>query len=64
MQTVGSNTKLCVTCAMYDGPRVPKEHFVDFEQFSCGKCYARFPQGIDVKPCYSCSAWTKWAALR
>lgn len=31
MQTVGSNTKLRVTCAMYDGSRVPKEHFVDFE---------------------------------
>lgn len=29
MQTVGSNTKLCVTCAMYNGSRVPKEHFVN-----------------------------------
>ena len=64
MVTVGANTKLCVTCAMYDGPRIPNLSFVNYNQSSCGKCYARHPQGVDVKPTYSCSVWTKWAALR
>lgn len=64
MQTVGGDTKLCATCAMYNGPRVPNGYFVVFEQFSCGKCYARHLQGVDSKPTYSCSAWVKWAALR
>lgn len=64
MVTVGANTKICVTCAKYDGPRIPNEYFVNYDPSSCGKCYARFPQGVDSKPAYSCSAWIKWAALR
>ena len=31
MVTVGANTKLCVTCGKYDGPRIPKEYFVDYD---------------------------------
>lgn len=64
MAIVGADTKLCVTCVNYDGPRIPKGSFVDYDQFSCGKCYAPHSLGVDSKPAYSCAAWVKWAVLR
>jgi len=58
------NTRLCVTCAYWDGKRTPNISFVKYDVNSVGKCYCIFPNGVNRVAQSSCNNWQKWSALR
>lgn len=59
-----SNTRLCVTCAYWDGNRTPNISFVKYDTADVGKCYCIFPNGVNRIPNSSCTNWEKWSTLK
>ena len=63
MIVVGSNTKCCATCALWDGERKPNFAFV-LHNGKPGRCY-RIDKvmGLEMVPFSTCSDWKKWPPL-
>lgn len=64
MLSFGSNSKMCVTCSYWDGPRRPKGINCEIDGNLQGKCYVVSYVGISTNCTFSCPKWEKWKALR
>lgn len=59
-----SNTRMCVTCAFWDGKRTPNIKFVLYSPGTVGKCYKIFVNGVERLCTMNCTSWEKWNAIR